>query len=185
MKLGAHMSTSGGAWKALQRGAEIGCESVQIFVKNNMQWFGKPYAPHDLALYANELAAQRFHTVFGHTGYLINLGAPAGPNRDNSIKSLVQEINFATDLGVPFLVLHPGAHLGSGEEKCVDQIVAGLNEAFRTTKNSPVRIALENTAGQGTCLGHRIAHLAAVFDRVDQSKRLGVPRHSAFLRGRL
>ena len=168
------MSTSGGAWKALQRGAEIGCESVQIFVKNNMQWFGKPYAPHDLALYANELAAQRFHTVFGHSGYLINLGAPAGPNRDNSIKSLIQEIHFATDLGVPFLVLHPGAHLGSGEEKCMDQIVAGLNEVFRATKNSPVRIALENTAGQGTCLGHRIAHLAAVFDRVDQPKRLGV-----------
>jgi deoxyribonuclease IV len=174
MKLGAHMSTSGGAWKALQRGAEIGCESIQIFVKNNMQWFGKPYVPHDLALYANELAGQKFHTVFGHTGYLINLGAPAGPNRDNSIKSLIQEIHFATDLGVPFLVLHPGAHLGSGEDKCVDQIVTGLNEAFRTTKNSPVRIALENTAGQGTCLGHRIAHLAAVFDRVDQPKRLGV-----------
>jgi deoxyribonuclease IV len=174
MRLGAHMSTSGGAWKALQRGAEIGCESIQIFVKNNMQWFGKPYAPHDLALYANELAGQKFHTVFGHTGYLINLGAPAGPNRDNSIKSLIQEIHFATDLGVPFLVLHPGAHIGSGEEKCVDQIVAGLNEAFRATKNSPVRIALENTAGQGTCLGHRIAHLAAVFDRVDQPKRLGV-----------
>jgi len=174
MKFGAHMSTGGGVWKALQRGAEIHCEIVQIFVKNNMQWFGKPYAPQDLALYANELAGQKFHVVFGHTGYLINLGAQAGPNRDNSIKSLIQEIHFATDLGVPFLVLHPGAHLGSGEEKCVDQIVAGLNEVFRVTKDSPVRIALENTAGQGTCLGHRIAHLAGVFDKVDQPKRLGV-----------
>ena len=168
------MSTGGGVWKALQRGAEIGCESMQIFVKNNMQWFGKPHEPNDLALYAKELAAQKVHIVFGHTGYLINLGSPPGANRDNSIKSLIQEINFATALGVPFLVLHPGAHLGAGEEKCVDQIVAGLNEAFRATKNSPVRIALENTAGQGTCLGHRIAHLAAVFDKVDQPKRLGV-----------
>jgi deoxyribonuclease IV len=174
MKLGAHMSTGGGVWKALQRGAEINCEIVQIFVKNNMQWFGKPYAPNDLALYANELAGQRFHMVFGHTGYLINLGGPAGPNRDNSLKSLIQEINFATDLGVPFLVLHPGAHLGTGEEKCLEQIVAGLNEVFRATKDSPVRIALENTAGQGSCLGHRVAHLAAVFDKVDQPKRLGV-----------
>lgn len=174
MKLGAHMSTGGGVWKALQRGAEIGCESVQIFVKNNMQWFGKPFAPNALALYANEFAAKKIRFVFGHTGYLINLGAPPGPNRDNSIKSLVQEINLATDLGLPFLVLHPGAHLGSGDDKCVEQIVGGLNEAFRITKNSPVRIALENTAGQGTCLGHRIAHLAAVFDKVDQPKRLGV-----------
>ncbi len=174
MKFGAHMSTSGGVWKALQRGAEINCEIVQIFVKNNMQWFGKPYAPNDLALYANELASQKLGVVFGHTGYLINLGGPAGPNRDNSLKSLIQEINFATDLGVPFLVLHPGAHLGTGEEKCLEQIVAGLNEVFRVTKNSPVRIALENTAGQGSCLGHRIAHLAAVFENVDQPERLGV-----------
>ncbi len=174
MKLGAHMSTGGGVWKALQRGAEINCEIIQIFVKNNMQWFGKPYLPNDIALYANELAAEKFDVVFGHTGYLINLGGPAGPNRDNSLKSLIQEINFATDLGVPFLVLHPGAHLGTGEEKCVDQIVAGLNEVFRATKHSPVRIALENTAGQGSCLGHRIAHLAAVFDKIDQPKRLGV-----------
>ncbi len=175
------MSTSGGVWKALQRGADVKCDIVQIFVKNNMQWFGKPYTPNDLALYANELAAQKFSIVFGHTGYLINLGAPAGPNRDNSIKSLIQEINFATNLGIPFLVLHPGAHLGTGEEKCTEQIVAGLNEVFRATKNSPVRIALENTAGQGSCLGHRIAHLTAVFDKVDQPKRLGVCVDTAHL----
>lgn len=174
MKFGAHMSTGGGVWKALQRGAEINCEIVQLFVKNNMQWFGKPYAPNDLALYANEFAAQKLHAVFGHAGYLINLGAAPSPNRDNSIKSLVQEINFATDLGVPFLVLHPGAHLGAGEDQGIKQIVAGLNEVFRATKDSPVRIALENTAGQGSCLGNRIAHLGAIFDQVDQPKRLGV-----------
>ena len=168
------MPTGGGVWKALQRGGQINCEIVQLFVKNNMQWFGKPYAPNDLALYANELAARKLHTVFGHTGYLINLGAQPGPNRDNSIKSLLQEIHLATDLGVPFLVLHPGAHLGAGEEAGIKQIVAGLNEIFRASKDSPVRIALENTAGQGTCLGNRIAHLGAIFDKVDQPKRLGV-----------
>ena len=139
-----------------------------------MQWFGKPPLPNDLALYANQLASQKISSVFGHTGYLINLGAPASDNRDKSIKSLIQEINFATDLGIPFLVLHPGAHIGSGEENCLKQIVAGLDEAFAATKISPVRIALENTAGQGTCMGHRIAHLAAVFDRVKKPERLGV-----------
>lgn len=174
MKLGAHMSTGGGVWKALQRGAEINCEIVQIFVKNNMQWFGKPHSPSDLALYANELAAQKLHAVFGHTGYLINLGAAPGPNRDNSIKSLIQEINLAGELGVPFLVLHPGAHLGAGEEHGIKQIVAGLDEVFRATKKLPVRIALENTAGQGSCLGCDIAHLGAIFDRVSAPKRLGV-----------
>lgn len=174
MKFGAHMSTGGGVWKALERGESIGCEIIQIFVKNNMQWFGKPYVPNDLALYANQLAKQKFSAVFGHTGYLINLGGPAGPNRDNSLKSLIQEINLATDLGLPFLVMHPGAHLGAGEEACLSQIVSGLDEAFRATKQSPVRIALENTAGQGSCLGHKISHLAAVFDKVKKPERLGV-----------
>jgi deoxyribonuclease-4 len=174
MKFGAHCSTSGGVWKALERAASINCEIVQIFVKNNMQWFGKPHSPNDLALYANQLASQKFSCVFGHTGYLINLGAPPSENRDKSIKSLIQEISFATDLGVPFLVLHPGAHLGSGEENCIKQIVAGLDEAFAATKTSAVRIALENTAGQGSCLGHKISHLAVVFDKVKKPERLGV-----------
>jgi deoxyribonuclease-4 len=168
------MSTSGGVGKALQRGIAINCEVVQLFVKNNMQWFGKPYSPIDLAEYANELATNKLACVFGHAGYLINLGAPISGNRDKSIQSLIQEINLATDLGLPFLVLHPGAHLGAGEEIGLNQIVAGLNEVIGATKNSPVRIALENTAGQGTCLGHKIQHLAAIFDRVKRPERLGV-----------
>ena len=168
------MSTGGGVWKALQRGAEIHCDVVQLFVKNNMQWFGKPYVPQDLKLYANELASQKVQAVFGHTGYLINLGAGPCDNRDTSLKSLIQEIPLATQWGMPFLVMHPGAHLGAGEESCLNQIVAGLAEVVRATKDSPVRVALENTAGQGSCLGHRIAHLAAVFDKVEQPRRLGV-----------
>jgi deoxyribonuclease-4 len=174
MKFGAHMSTSGGVWKALQRGRSIHCEVVQVFVKNNMQWFGKPFSAGDLASYANERAASSFACIFGHTGYLINLGGPASDNRDRSIKSLVQEIELATQLGLPFLVLHPGAHLGAGEAAGISQIVAGLDEVFAATKQSPVRIALENTAGQGTCLGSKTEHLAAVFDRVKKPERLGL-----------
>lgn len=159
---------------ALKRAREVGASVCQIFVKNNMQWFGKPYSPDALALYANELAANELRCVFGHTGYLINLAAPPSENRDQSIKSLIQEIHLATDLGLPFLVLHPGAHLGGGEEEGLKQVVAGLNEVIAATKTHPVRIALENTAGQGTCLGHRIAHLASIFDRVKKPERLGI-----------
>src|SRR5258706_11089258 len=163
MKLGAHMSTSGGAWRALQRGRSINCEVVQVFVKNNMQWLGKPASPEKLALYANELSANTFSCVFGHTGYLINLGAAASEKRDRSIESLIQEIEFATALGLPFLVMHPGAHLGTGEIIGLKQIVAGLNEVFAATKRSPVRIALENTAGDGAWLRNKMGHLCAVF----------------------
>jgi deoxyribonuclease IV len=175
------MSTSGGVWKALARGHSIGCEVVQIFVKNNMQWMGKPYSPHDLALYAKQLATTPFACVFGHTGYLINLGAPACENRDRSLKSLIQEIELATQLGLPFLVLHPGAHLGAGEAAGIKQTIAGLDEAFSATRSSSVRIALENTAGQGSSLGHRIEHLAAIFDGVKKHERLGVCLDTAHL----
>jgi len=174
MLFGAHMSTGGGVWKALERGAGIGCETVQHFVKNNMQWFGKPQGPNDLKLYAQELATKRIKFVFGHTGYLINLGAPTSDNREKSLKSLLQEIEFATALGLPFLVLHPGAHLGGGEAAGIKLIVEGLNEVLQATKSSPVRIALENTAGQGSCLGNEVRHLAVIFDTVKKPDRLAV-----------
>jgi deoxyribonuclease IV len=174
MNFGAHCSTAGGIWTALQRCKRIGGDVCQVFVKNNMQWFGKPFLAEPLTLYATEMAANEFACVFGHTGYLINLGGSASGNRDRSIKSLIQEIELATQLGLPFLVLHPGAHLGAGEAEGIKQIVAGLDEAFAATRKSSVRIALENTAGQGTCLGNKVEHLAAVFDRVKKPERLGL-----------
>jgi deoxyribonuclease IV len=159
---------------AVRRARTIMGECAQIFVKNNMQWFGKPPTEEDLAKYHSELASHPLACVFGHAGYLINLGAPASKNRQVSIKSLIQEIEFAKQLNLPFLVLHPGAHLGAGEPAGLDQMVSGLNEVLAATKKSRVRIALENTAGQGSCLGYKISHLAAIFDRVDQPQRLGV-----------
>ena len=168
------MSTSGGVWKALERGTSIGCEIIQIFVKSNMRWFGTPCSPQDLLLYERECCKKQIGAIFGHTGYLINLAAPAGPNRDNSIKSLLQEIEFSTALKLPFIVMHPGAHLGQGEKKGIQQIVAALNEVFRATKKSPVRIALENTAGQGSCLGNRLRDLTEIYQRVKNPERLAV-----------
>jgi deoxyribonuclease IV len=174
MIFGAHCSTAGGVHMALSRAKTIGASSCQIFVKNNMQWMGKRYSPQDLALYTDELATCGITRVFGHTGYLINLGAPASDNRDRSLQSLIQEIELAGQLGLPFLVLHPGAHLGAGESAGIERVVAGLDEVFTATRKSPVRIALENTAGQGTCLGSRIEHLAVIFERVKRPERLGI-----------
>jgi len=174
MIFGAHCSTAGGVRRALARAETIGAECVQIFVKNNMQWLGNPPRPDETAGFAADRERAGFKAVFGHTGYLINLGRPPSPNRDKSLQSLAQEISFAGALGLPFLVLHPGAHLGAGEERGLERIVAGLDEALATTRESGVRLALENTAGQGTCLGHKIEHLAAIFDAVKQPERLGL-----------
>jgi deoxyribonuclease-4 len=175
------MWASGGAWKALRRARSIHCEIVQLFVKNNMQWFGKPRSTDELALYAKERAANHFSCVFGHAGYLINLGGPASDKRDRSIQSLIQEIELATQLELPFLVMHPGAHLGTGEAAAIREISSGLDEVFAATKASRVRIALENTAGQGTCLGNRLKHLAAIYERVKSPERLGVCLDTAHL----
>jgi deoxyribonuclease IV len=181
MIFGAHCSTAGGVHKALERGASVGCEVVQIFVKNNMQWFGRPHPPADIAQLKGEESRLKFAAVFGHTGYLINLGAGPSGNRDKSLQSLIQEVTFAGALGLPFLVLHPGAHLGAGETEGLKRIVAGLDEVLRATKNAKVRIALENTAGQGTCLGNEIEHLAAIYDGVKTPARLGLCIDTAHL----
>jgi deoxyribonuclease-4 len=174
MIFGAHCSAAGGAAKALERGASVGCEVVQIFVKNNMQWFGRPHPPADVARFKQEKTRLGFPSVFGHTGYLINLGAGPSDNRAKSLQSLIQEITFAAALGLPFLVLHPGAHLGAGEKEGLRRIVAGLDEVTRATRGAKVRIALENTAGQGSCLGNQIEHLAAIYDAAQTPAQLGL-----------
>ena len=134
MIFGAHCSTAGGVRMALSRAERIAAECVQIFVKNNMQWLGKPPGPEEAAGFAADRARAGFKAVFGHAGYLINLGGPPSPNRAKSLQSLIQEISFAGALGLPFLVLHPGAHLGAGEERGLELIVAGLDEALAKTK---------------------------------------------------
>jgi deoxyribonuclease-4 len=181
MIFGAHCSTAGGVHTALSRAEKITAECAQIFVKSNMQWFGRPPTPDDAARFAAGQKRLGLPVVFAHAGYLINLGAPPSANRAKSLKSLIQEITFAGALGLPFLVLHPGAHLGAGEERGLRQIVSGLDEVFRATKSFSVRVALENTAGQGSCLGNRLEHLAAIYDRVQAPERLALCIDTAHL----
>ncbi len=181
MVFGAHCSTAGGVCMALKRAELISAESIQIFVKNNMQWFGRPHSPEEVQRFREERERCGLAAVFGHAGYLINLGAAPSANRSKSLQSLVQEITFAGALGLPFLVLHPGAHLGAGESEGLRRIVAGLNEVSSATKGSGVRIALENTAGQGSCLGNQLEHLAAIYDRAKYPERLAVCIDTAHL----
>ncbi len=149
-------------------------EVCQIFVKNNMQWSARKYTEAEVLKFKERSTGSSCRALFGHTGYLINVAAPDSANRDRSIQSLILEIELADQLGLPFLVLHPGAHLGTGEAAGWRQAARGLDEVFRATRNSSVRIALENTAGQGTCLGHELSHLGAIYERVRTPERLGV-----------
>jgi deoxyribonuclease IV len=109
-----------------------------------------------------------------HNSYLINLGSPDDTLWEKSIDAMTVEVERCQALGVQDLVTHPGAHKGAGEEAGLSRIAAGLDEVHRRTRGTSVRIDLETTAGQGTCLGHRFEHLGAILDRVAEPDRLGI-----------
>ena len=142
--------SAGGAWKAIERARSVDCESTQIFVKSNMQWFGKPLKPADAERFRGELAKGDVGTVFGHAGYLINLAGPDGDNLDKSMESLSQEIEFANTLGVPFLVLHPGAHLGQARGDRCQTYCQGAQPDF----SGHEKIAGSDRAGKHRWSGH-------------------------------
>jgi deoxyribonuclease-4 len=168
--LGAHMSIAGGPAKALERGRSIGCSVIQIFVKNNTQWFAKPFTETELAAYHKY--PDRPKLVLGHTSYLINPGAKNPEFREKSFRALSEELSRADQLDLPFLVLHPGAHMGDGEETGLTRIVSSLDAVLAALPCGKCRIALEITAGQGTCLGHTFEHLAIIIERSKFQERL-------------
>ncbi|MEP6602937.1 MAG: deoxyribonuclease IV [Spartobacteria bacterium] len=172
--LGAHMSIGGGAHRAIERGSSIKCTAMQVFVKNNMQWFARPITREEISAFCHYAQRGQLLSIFAHANYLFNLAATNPQFHANSIRTLSEELTRAHQLELPFLVLHPGAHLGAGEEVGLDKIVASLDEVFRKIPKVKTRIALETTAGQGSCLGEKFEHLAYVIDHVREPERLCV-----------
>ncbi|MEY2602955.1 MAG: deoxyribonuclease, partial [Verrucomicrobiota bacterium] len=110
------MSTGGGVHRAIERACSIACTAMQIFVKNNMQWFARPLRPEEIHAFLAHQQRVELSVVFAHANYLINLAATNPQFHANSIRALAEELTRADQLELPFLVLHPGAHLGAGEE---------------------------------------------------------------------
>ena len=170
--LGAHMSIRGGVSMAIGRARSIHCTAMQIFVKNNMQWFARPLTREEIRSFLDHVQRGELLSVFGHANYLINL-ATTNPNfHANSIRALAEELVRAAQLELPFLVLHPGAHLGAGEEAGLEKVVASIDDVFRNIPKVKTKIALEITAGQGSCIGHRFEHLAHIIENVREPERL-------------
>jgi deoxyribonuclease-4 len=173
--LGAHVSIAGGVDKAIDRALTIGATAMQIFVKNNMQWFAAaPFADAELRAFHEHPARASLGSVFGHSGYMINLAAANPEFLAKSRRALREELLRADQLRLPFLVLHPGAHMGAGIEAGLAKVIASLDTVFAEIPEVKTRVALENTAGQGTCLGADFAHLAAILQGARQSERLCV-----------
>jgi deoxyribonuclease-4 len=179
--LGAHVSIRGGVSMAIERARSIRCTAMQIFVKNNMQWFARPLSQQEIRSFLNHAQRSELLSVFAHANYLINLAATNAQFHANSIRALSEELIRADQLELPFLVLHPGAHLGAGEDAGLDKIVNSINEVFRKIPKVKTKIALEITAGQGSCIGHRFEHLAYIIENVRERERLAVCVDTAHL----
>ncbi len=168
------MSIGGGAHMAIERGCSIDCTAMQIFVKNNMQWFARPLTREEIRSFCHHVQRGKLLSIFAHANYLINLAATNPQFHANSIRALREELIRADQLELPFLVLHPGAHLGAGEEAGLNAIVSSIDNVFTKIPKVKTRIALETTAGQGSCLGEKFEHLAYIIDHVREPERLCV-----------
>jgi deoxyribonuclease IV len=172
--LGAHMSIAGGVHMAIERACSIKCHAMQMFVKNNMQWFARPLTPDQIRAFLEHRQRGELLSIFAHANYLINLATTNQQFHANSLRALSEELTRADQLKLPFLVLHPGAHLGAGEEAGLKKIAASIDKVLRKLPKLKTRIALETTAGQGSCLGHTFEQIAFIFDNVREPQRLCV-----------
>ncbi len=172
--IGAHVSISGGLHKAFPIAQEIGCTAMQIFTKNASQWKTKPLQENDIELFKSAWNASGIACVVAHDSYLINLGTPDDELLAKSRDAMLIEVQRCEQLGIPYLVMHPGSHVGSGEEAGLRRVAESFDEIHRQTDGFRTQILVETTAGQGTNLGYRFEQIARIFEQVHAPERLGV-----------
>jgi deoxyribonuclease-4 len=147
---------------------------VQVFVKSNRSWAVKPLTEDEIARFKARATESGIQPVVAHTSYLLNLGSPDELLWEKSRNMLITELERCEALDIPWLVLHPGAHVGSGEEAGITRVAEGLSEVHAATPGFRTQILLETTAGQGSSLGHTFEQLARIIEQTKQGERLGV-----------
>jgi len=171
---GAHTSTAGGLHNALLAAQAHGMQSVQLFTKNANQWNAPDLTPEVVRLFRRTLRETGLRHTVAHDSYLINLASPDEALFRRSVEAFVNEMRRAEELRLRYLVMHPGAHVDSGEEAGLARVAAALDEVHARCANYRVRVLIETTAGQGSSLGHRFEHLARILSLVAAPERLGV-----------
>jgi len=151
--LGAHVSTSGGVDKAPGNGKDLGCEAIQVFTRNQMQWRARPLSKQEIAGFRDGLKEYGIQATVSHDSYLINLASHEPGTLQKSLDAFAAEIERCEQLSIPFLVFHPGSHVGSGEAAGLQRIADSLNAVLGQKPKYRTQVLLENTAGQGSNLG--------------------------------
>ncbi|MFM7216816.1 MAG: deoxyribonuclease IV, partial [Bacteroidota bacterium] len=159
--------------KSFEEAAALGIDTFQIFTQNQRQWINKSFDAETIDSFKHAWKNSSVKTVFSHCSYLLNLASEDETLRDKSIQALIGEVKRCNDLGLPFCVLHPGAAKGQSEEQAIAHVVASLKEVLHQTSDCKSGVLIENTAGQGTSIGHRFEHLGAILKGVG-SNRIGV-----------
>lgn len=172
--LGAHMSIAGGYYKAVESAAALGMETVQLFTKSNNQWRAKPLLAEEIRAFQQSLRTTGLQMPCAHNSYLINLASPDHELWNRSVEALVIEVERAEALGLGGVVMHPGSFMDSTLEEGLQRIALALDEVHRRTSGVRTQLWLETTAGQGSSIGYRFEHLAAILQHVREPERLGV-----------
>jgi deoxyribonuclease-4 len=178
---GSHLSIAGGMHNALLAAERIGFDTVQVFTKNQQQWKCSPLERAGIDAWRAHCARLKFKRTVSHDSYLINLASPDPPLWARSTEVFIEELRRCDQLGIPYLVTHPGAHGGAGEAEGLARVAAALNVVHDVLPDVRVITCLEITAGMGTSLGYRLEHLGEIIARVKRPRRLGVCLDTAHL----
>ncbi len=173
--VGAHTSAAGGVFNAVKNAEAIGAKAFALFTKNQKRWDAKPLETATIDKFQKELDKSGILAkhVLPHDSYLINLGHPEVEKREKSMDAFLDEVQRCELLGLDKLNFHPGSHLKQiSEDECLGKIAEAMNRTL--DKTSGVSLVLENTAGQGSNLGWRFEHLAAIIDKIEDKSRVGV-----------
>ena len=174
MILGAHESIAGGLEKALYRGRDATCDTIQIFNKSNARWQARPLTETDIDRFLTAIDETGVSVACAHASYLINLASPDPALLTKSRDALTIELERCTRLGIAHLVIHPGAHVGSGEEAGLHRISESINAVLESSPDNTCCVCLETTAGQGSTLGHTFEHLAAIIGGVKNDDMVSI-----------
>lgn len=163
-RIGFHAPITGGLHEALVIAKETGCDTVQIFSRNPRGWMAKPLTKESIELFRKTQRLTKISPVVIHCNYLVNLAASDELLLEKSRASFREEVERALLLGVDYLVVHPGSARGALEAEGIAICAKSLKLACKGLKLGRFQILLENTAGQGECIGHRFEHLRAIMD---------------------